>query len=398
MKTTGGLHQHKGLTALTGAFLVAATLAGCGNEKINDLQVRFGNLPVVPTEIVLQKEEPLTTGGHTVAPVLRQAMNADKTDFVRPASFDNLTSTSEPPSAALPSATVPVPHPTQCRVQCPVGGVATPLREEKINDPQVKHESPPVDQTGIVLQKKEPLTIGGDTAAPVLRQAMNADKTDFVRPAPSDKLTSTSELPLAVELPAALPPEAAPVPYSKQCWVGDVAAPLREVVTELEKKSLLYATEPLTDCSGIFHRVLMGLKNQCPAKEFPSVAKYRDSRALARWYHERGKLQLIRNAAESTDLLKPGSVLFFGRNGSVYKDFSVDDLLTPRKGIAHLGVVVKVHKNKSGQVVHYELFHGHGRKGKTPASITNWHKRTPTRTSYPPFGNGRQQLVAVARL
>ena len=128
------------------------------------------------------------------------------------------------------------------------------------------------------------------------------------------------------------------------------------------------------------------------------MEKYRDSRALARWYHERGKLQLIKNAAESTDLLKPGAVLFFGKNGFTYEDFSVDDLLVPQKGIDHLGVVVKVHKNESGQVLHYELFHGYGRKGKTPASITDWHKRTPSRAGYPPLGNGRQQWVAIARL
>ncbi|MCW5204961.1 hypothetical protein VU02_03435, partial [Desulfobulbus sp. N2] len=138
--------------------------------------------------------------------------------------------------------------------------------------------------------------------------------------------------------------------------------------------------------------------HRCPAKDFPSAEKHRDSRALARWYHERGKLQLIKNAVKSTDLLKPGVVLFFGKNGFTYEDFSIDDLLVPQKGIDHLGVVVKVHRNESGQVLHYELFHGHGSKGKTPASITDWHKRTPSRAGYPPLGNGRQQWVAIARL
>ena len=180
--------------------------------------------------------------------------------------------------------------------------------------------------------------------------------------------------------------------------MGDVTNPLRAVVTSLEEQSLLYDTEPLTDCSGIFHRVLLGLKDQCPGRDFPTAEKDRDSRALARWYHEHGKLELVENAEESAALLKPGAIVFFGRNGSVYEDFSVDDLLTPQKGIAHLGVVVKVHTNESGDVVHYELFHGHGRKGITAASVTDWHKRTPTKTGYPPFGNGRQQWVAVARI
>ena len=281
---------------------------------------------------------------------------------------------------------------------------------EKLSDTQARYKNLPVNQTEIVLQKEKTLTAGKPLVTPALRRAMNADTTDSVQPAPFNKLIIPSEPPLSaktpVALPAALPPAFPPetasapdsAPASAQCWTGDVSTPLREVVTALEKESLLYATKPLTDCSGIFHRVLLGLKHRCPAKDFPSVEKYRDSRALALWYHERGKLRLIKNAEESTDLLKPGAVLFFGRNGSEYRDFSVDDLLIPQKGIAHLGVVVKVHKNESGQVLHYELFHGHGSKGKTPASVTDWHKRTPTRSGYPPFGNGRQQWVAVARL
>lgn len=300
MKTTGELYGHKRLIAITGTFLAAITLTGCGSGKVNDPQAKRENLSVGQTEIALQKEETLTSGGHSVTPILRQAINTDKTTFVW-----------------------------------------TP---------------------------------------------------------PFDKLNSRSELLLVAEPLATLPPETISLPHSTKCWLDDVSIPLRNVVTALEKESLLYATKPLTDCSGIFHRVLRGLKHQCPAKEFPTVEKNRDSRALARWYHERGKLRLIKNAVDNTNLLKPGAILFFGKNNSEYQNFSIEDLLTPQKGIAHLGVVVKVHKNKAGHVLHYELFHGHGRKGKTPASITDWHKRTPTRTGYPPFGNGRQQWVAMARL
>ena len=253
---------------------------------------------------------------------------------------------------------------------------------EKMSDPQKKYENLPGNQTEIALQKKEPLTAGDPSGTLALRQAIQPVLfNNFI-------VLPERELPISPDAPT----------QSAQCWVGDVATPLREVVTALENKSLLYATGPLTDCSGIFHRVLLGLKHRCPAKDFPSVAKHRDSRALARWYHERGKLQLIKNAVESTDLLKPGVVLFFGKNGFTYEDFSADDLLLPQKGIDHIGVVVKVHRNESGQVLNYDLFHGHGSKGKTPASITDWHKRTPSRAGYPPLGNGRQQWVAIARL
>ncbi|MCI5141611.1 MAG: hypothetical protein D3909_07760 [Candidatus Electrothrix sp. ATG1] len=302
MKTTGELYEHRGLIALTGAFLVVVALSGCGNERISDPQVRHGSPPVSHTEIVLQKDEQLPAKEHPVTLASPQEVKAVTVQPVHPA------------------------------------------------------------------------------------------------PVKSKKITLSTELPISLETPAVLPSQPPLVSSPAQCDMTNIADPLRNVVTALEKKNLLYATQPLTDCSGIFHRVVQGLQHRCPGKEFPSVQKHRDSRALAGWYHERGQLQLIENAVESTDLLRPGAVLFFGKNGSVYKDFSVDDLLVPRKGIAHLGVVVNVHKDASGKVVHYELFHGHGRKGKTPASVTNWHKRTPTRAGYPAFGNGRQQWVAIARL
>jgi len=119
---------------------------------------------------------------------------------------------------------------------------------------------------------------------------------------------------------------------------------------------------------------------------------------LARWYHERGELVLIENALDRTDLIRPGMVLFYGRSGSVYSHFTVDDLVSGRSGIDHVGVVVSVARDVDGDVVSYKLFHGHGRKGKTTASVTNWHNRYPSRATYPPFGNGRQQLVAAARI
>ncbi len=226
---------------------------------------------------------------------------------------------------------------------------------------------------------------------------MNDEKTQVVQPAISE--LSEQPEPLQVEEVLSVSrPEIAAEPYTAQCGKNDIVTSLHEVVTRLEAKSLLYGTQPLTDCSGIFHRVLLGLKHRCPGQEYPSVTKHRDSRAIARWYHERGKLTLIENSLEHTNLIKSGTVLFFGRNDSVYKDFFVVDLLHSGRGIDHLGVVVKVHKNRSGNMLRYELFHGHGRRGKTAASITDWHRRTPTRAGYPPFGNGRQQLVAVARM
>jgi hypothetical protein len=179
---------------------------------------------------------------------------------------------------------------------------------------------------------------------------------------------------------------------------GGLLSAMRATVAFLESRFILYGIGPLSDCSGIFHRVLLGVKKRCPDHEYPSLKRYRDSRDLARWYHKQGELILIRNVLERPDLIRPGMVFFFGRAGVVYRNFTVKNLLTRRNGIRHVGVVTRVHKNTSGKVISYDLFHGHGRRGKTAASITRWHRRTPTRAGDPPFGNGREQLVAAARL
>ncbi|MCA9733952.1 hypothetical protein KC799_17585 [candidate division KSB1 bacterium] len=176
----------------------------------------------------------------------------------------------------------------------------------------------------------------------------------------------------------------------------DLAGPVGEIAASLEMDSLLYATEPLSDCSGIFHRVLKAMNERCPDHTYPAVEDYRDTRDLARWYSEQEELILIQDALSSEDYLKPGAVLFYGQRDSVYTNFGVEELLQPKTGINHMGVVVAVHKNEAGEVVQYELFHGHGSPGRTPASTTNYHLRVPTRPEYPVFGNGHEQWVAFA--
>ncbi|XOF34279.1 MAG: hypothetical protein ACL93V_03005 [Candidatus Electrothrix sp. YB6] len=179
---------------------------------------------------------------------------------------------------------------------------------------------------------------------------------------------------------------------------GGMLPALRQVVANLEAQSIRYARGPLSDCSGIFHRVLQGMQRCCPGYAYPSVTQYRDSRAIARWYHERGRLVLVNDALQNTHLIRPGMVFFFGRTGKRYKKLTVPQVLSRWSGIYHVGIVVRVHRDKRGRVVRYELFHGHGRRGRTPASTTAWHRRNPSRSVYPPFGNGRQQWIAAAPL
>ena len=178
----------------------------------------------------------------------------------------------------------------------------------------------------------------------------------------------------------------------------DLAGPVAEIAAAIEDSSFLYATKPLTDCSGIFHRVLQRMKNRCPDQAYPPIETYRDTRDLARWYQEQGQFILVKDALAAANLIKPGAVLFYGQRATQYKDFTAEDLFKRGTGINHMGVVVRVKKDEAGNVVSYELFHGHGRPGKTPASTTNYHFREPTRSTYPPFANGNEQWIAFATL
>ncbi|MCI5146418.1 MAG: hypothetical protein D3923_13045, partial [Candidatus Electrothrix sp. AR3] len=182
------------------------------------------------------------------------------------------------------------------------------------------------------------------------------------------------------------------------CLEQPIEIPLHKIVADLEAQTLLYGVGPLTDCSGIFHRVLKGMKQQCHDQEYPTVEKYRSSRDLLRWYFERDEVVLIEDVVTQSDLITPGTVLFYGQSGSSYQNFTAEDLIKPYSGVDHVGVVVSVRKNEAGEVISYQLFHGYGKRGQTAASTTDWHKRTPTQSIYPPFGNGRQQWVALARL
>ena len=174
----------------------------------------------------------------------------------------------------------------------------------------------------------------------------------------------------------------------------DLAVPVMEIAKNLEAQKLEYIHEKLQDCSGMFHQVLMKLKDRCPDHAYPEVDKYRDSRALAQWYHENEKLILVTDEKAKSSLIKPGAAMFYGYSGKDYSSFTADDLFVRGTGINHVGIVVDVKKDESGQVTNYSIFHG--RNPKHTAGITSYHNLVPTRESYPPLGNGGGKWVAIA--
>lgn len=185
-------------------------------------------------------------------------------------------------------------------------------------------------------------------------------------------------------------PEAPP---SCDTRLPSLAPNILQIATHLTEQALDYNVEPFSDCSGIFHRVLDSLKLSCKEPAYPSK-EYRSSRDLARWYHERGTLNLVHDPIGMAEKIEPGAVLFYGGRGAEWgAEFSVTDI-TSAGGINHVGVVTAVQKDADGIVQSYHLFHGL-RPGKT-AQITTYHSRSPSRDTYPAYGNGGEPWLAVA--
>ena len=176
----------------------------------------------------------------------------------------------------------------------------------------------------------------------------------------------------------------------------NLALPVNIIAFNISRDSLQYGAEPLSDCSGIFHRFLDSLELRCPEPTFPNPKKYRSSRDLARWYMEQDRIIRVEDPLEMDEHIIPGAVMFYGGRGINTAEMDMEDLVAPG-GINHMGVVVSVERNKKGRVTAYSLFHGR-RPGKL-ASITRYHRREyRNRPEYPPYGNGTEQWVAVAEL
>ncbi len=168
---------------------------------------------------------------------------------------------------------------------------------------------------------------------------------------------------------------------------------LNNFAEQIEAQNILYNTEKLSDCSGMFLRLCSNLKKKCDDYIFPSSKAVRDTRRLAKWYAKKGRLTIIENAEASGYLIKPGAVMFYGHGGVTYNDLTIEKI-TANDGIEHVGTVTSVTKDKNGKVIQYSLFHG--RSNGKPAGRTTYHQLKPYRTQLPAYGNWNQQWVAVA--
>lgn len=219
-------------------------------------------------------------------------------------------------------------------------------------------------------------------------------KVEQPKPLPEKKDTvSKKAAPLPPKkLKPVSPPPPLPACNSKEF---EIEHSINLIADWLENQKILYNSRSLSDCSGIFLRICQSLAATCPEAELPTAKEARDGRKLAQWYHDRDRLTLIQDAPSSSEYIKPGAVMFYGRRNKTYPKVTIENI-TAVDGIEHIGVVTAVKKNKEGVITNYTLFHGRS-SGKI-ASRTTHHHLNPSRKGIPAYGNWNQQWVAVGNL
>lgn len=173
------------------------------------------------------------------------------------------------------------------------------------------------------------------------------------------------------------------LPPPQPCDDGDTA--LVRVTEEYAQKvtaaRIGYNSQPLSDCSGMAHRMLNQLANRCDNVVKPTIHQARSSAAIAMWYEGKGRLKRVKTLEDADSTLAPGMLAFYGSPGSRSKALNT---------VHHVGTVLSVERDEQGRVLSYRLFHG--RSQGIPANITEHH----TRDRSPALGNGREPLVALA--
>ncbi len=192
--------------------------------------------------------------------------------------------------------------------------------------------------------------------------------------------TRAPEVVVVTAAPPPLAPDVGrPVLDATPCDGPAMADAIVSVAYDLTTQDIAYGVGPLSDCSGILHRLLTGLEDHCPGQTLPGVTDARSARALASWFAQDDRLVPMTSLDEADRWLVPGVIAFFGRPGR-----------TELGRVDHVGVIVDVERDHDGQVVAYSMFHG--RQRGLSAGITHWHRRDAS----PALGNGNDPLLAIA--
>ena len=185
---------------------------------------------------------------------------------------------------------------------------------------------------------------------------------------------------------------------------------LTSISKNLEAKRLAYVSSQMQDCSGIFHQLKDSIQQRLPALaqsggsfQYPSPSEARSSRQIADWYFKKNNLIIVEDAMASRNSIRPGSVMFYGKSGKKFSDIDIDMLtdrnnnFTSNGAIQHIAVVTEVKTDENENVIEYTIMHGRNKRVHASRSGSKAVQSLRTK-GLPPFGNWKQQLVAIANI
>jgi len=251
--------------------------------------------------------------------------------------------------------------------------------------------------------------------------AILPDSQKDVTPSSEQDISSNSSNPVQVKdtLPIIRPVNAEMGQILAKPQIGislnKISEVLESISDSLENEKLAYVVSQGQDCSGIFHKIKNIFQKRLPAlKEgsqytYPTFKKDRSSRQIADWYHQKGNLLIVEDPISSKNSIRPGSVMFFGQAGKLYKDMTIEMLTDRDNGytkdgaIQHVAVVTSVRTDQNGDLVDYTMMHARypngphaSRSGSKAVQSTS--ARNKALVAPYPFGHWTQQWVAVANI
>ncbi len=255
-----------------------------------------------------------------------------------------------------------------------------------------KAASPAITKTETPKQPENEGAKGTKTDEPIASVGKDDEKTETSTPTPPP--TPDPE-PTPEPGPTPAPAPGPATSSANLCFSDDdkLSLQLTLFAEKMEKDAIMYNSIKLSDCSGIFHRTAQFVGSKCDRYQYVA----RDSRSLAKWYHDNNNLVIINDAKSKRNLIKPGSVMFFGKTGKKYQP-TVEQVTAPYPNgiIQHIGVVTEVTKDDTGDVTGYVMFHG--RRPGVTAKRSHYHKIKPPKLGFPVLGNWEQQWVGVANI
>lgn len=217
------------------------------------------------------------------------------------------------------------------------------------------------------------------------------------------------------------PLTSASVPALQQCDITPAIDWMRD-------QKIIYTQNPSNewrDCSGNFLRLSSRIATICPNVQLaapPGVRKYvrggdndrpgpeeaRSTRALAKWYDDRGQfIPIYYDGTNPQDApatlvalrnrIKTGTVLWFspevpmkadGKPGLYRED-------SKRGVINHMGTVVSVTRDEAGNVTGWKMYHGQNPSLHNGVTEHYW-KRSGRSRPVPQGGYGQQRIVGFA--